>query len=41
VITAWPIEQDGRKRLAGAAVLSATGETLAVTEILLIEPRAS
>lgn len=40
VITAWPISHDGRKRLAGAAVLSATGETLAVTEILLIEPRA-
>jgi hypothetical protein len=41
VISAWPIERDGRKRLAGAAVLSAAGETLAVTEILLIEPRAS
>ena len=39
VVIAWPIEQDGRKRLAGGAVLSADGETLAVAEALLIEPR--
>lgn len=39
VVIAWPIEQDGRKRLAGAAVLSAAGETLAVAEALMIEPR--
>jgi hypothetical protein len=39
VVMAWPIEQDGRKRLAGAAVLSPRGETLAVAEALMIEPR--
>jgi hypothetical protein len=41
VVIAWPIERDGRKRLAGAAVLSAAGGTLAVAEALLIEPRAA
>jgi hypothetical protein len=41
VVIAWPIEVDGRKRLAGAAVLSAAGETLAVAEALLIESRAA
>jgi hypothetical protein len=41
VIIAWPIQQDGRKRLAGAAILATDGETLAVTEALLIEPRAA
>jgi hypothetical protein len=41
VVVAWPIEIDGRKRLAGAAVLSAGGETLAVAEALLIEARAA
>lgn len=39
VVMAWPIELDGRKRLAGAAVLSARGETLALAEVLLVEPR--
>lgn len=39
VVSAWPISVEGRKRLAGGAVLSAEGETLAVTEALLIEPR--
>lgn len=39
VVIAWPIEAEGRKRLAGAAVLSAEGELLASTEILLVEPR--
>lgn len=39
VVIAWPIEQDGRKRLAGTAVLSAQGETLALAEALMIEPR--
>lgn len=39
VVMAWPIEQDGRKRLAGAAVLSPAGEALAIAEALLIEPR--
>lgn len=41
VVIAWPIEQDGRKRLAGAAVLSAEGETLAMAEALMIEPRSA
>lgn len=39
VVIAWPIEAEARKRLAGAAVLSADGELLASTEILLVEPR--
>jgi hypothetical protein len=41
VVIAWPIEAEGRKRLAGAAVLSADGETLAVAEALMIEPRTA
>jgi hypothetical protein len=41
VVTAWPISQEGRKRLDGAAVLSATGETLAICDALLIEPRSA
>lgn len=41
VVIAWPIERDGRKRLAGAAVLSAAGATLASCDALLIEPRAA
>jgi hypothetical protein len=36
---AWPIAIEGRKRLAGAAVLNSDGEALAVAEALLIEPR--
>ena len=39
VVIAWPIGADGRKRVAGSAVLSPDGETLAVAEILLVEPR--
>lgn len=39
VVIAWPLESDGRKRHAGAAVLSAAGETLAVARALLIEAR--
>jgi hypothetical protein len=39
VVMAWPIEFDGRKRLAGAAVLSPDGEVLATAEALLVEPR--
>lgn len=41
VVMAWPLEVDGRKRLAGAAVLSAAGKPLAVAKALMIEPRAS
>ena len=40
VVVAWPIAVDGRKRLAGSAVLSRDGETLASGEALLVEPRA-
>jgi len=39
VVIAWPLERDGRKRQAGAAVLSADGDALAVAHALLIEPR--
>lgn len=40
VVVAWPIESEGRKRRAGSAVLTATGETLAVADALLVEARA-
>jgi hypothetical protein len=40
VAVAWGIGVDGRKRLAGSAVLSAGGEALAAAHVLLIEPRA-
>ena len=39
VVIAWPIERDGRKHHAGAAVLSSDGEALAVAHALLIAPR--
>lgn len=39
VVIAWPIEIDGRKRHAGAAVLSGEGVPLAVARALMIEPR--
>jgi hypothetical protein len=39
VVIAWPIGAEGRKRQAGAAVLSAEGEVLAVAGALMIEPR--
>jgi hypothetical protein len=39
VVIAWPIEFDGRKHHAGAAVMSADGEPLAVAHGLLIQPR--
>jgi hypothetical protein len=39
VVIAWPIEAEGRKRHAGAAVLSAKGVPLAVARALMIEPR--
>jgi hypothetical protein len=39
VVIAWPIETDGRKRHAGAAVLSSDGAPLAVARALMIEPR--
>jgi len=40
VVIAWPIERDGRKRRAGSAVLMPEGQTLAVADALLVEPRA-
>jgi hypothetical protein len=39
VVIAWPIEADGRKRHAGAAVLSLEGAPLAVARAVMIEPR--
>ena len=39
VVMAWPIEIDGRKHHAGSALLSPSGEVLAVARALLIEPR--
>jgi hypothetical protein len=39
VVMAWPIGAEGRKRHAGAAVLSPDGEPLAAARALLIEPR--
>jgi hypothetical protein len=41
VVVAWPISTEGRKRHAGAAVLSAGGDVLAVARALMIEPRES
>ena len=41
VVIAWPISADGRKRHAGAAILSADGDVLAVARALMIEPRES
>jgi hypothetical protein len=41
VVIAWPVAVDGRKRWAGAAVLSADGERLAVAQALMIELRQS
>jgi hypothetical protein len=40
VVTAWPIEADGRKHHAGAAVVSADGDVLATCRAMLIEPRS-
>jgi len=39
VVMAWPIELDGRKHHAGAAVLSSDGTVLAAAHALLIAPR--
>jgi hypothetical protein len=39
VVIAWPISAEGRKRQAGAAVLAAGGDVLAVARALMIEPR--
>lgn len=39
VVIGWPIETDGRKRRAGAAVVTAAGQPLAVADALLVEAR--
>lgn len=39
VVMAWPLGSEGRKRFAGAALLSAEGELLAVCEALLVETK--
>ena len=39
VVIAWPIATEGRKRHAGAAVMSADGRPLAVARALMIELR--
>jgi len=39
IVTAWPIESEGRKRRAASAILSADGETLAVADALLVEAK--
>jgi hypothetical protein len=39
VVMAWPISADGRKQHAGAAVVSADGDALAVARTLMIEPK--
>jgi hypothetical protein len=41
VVAAWPLEGEGRKRLAGAAVYSAEGDVLAFARATLIEPRST
>lgn len=38
VAIAWPLEVEGRKRHAGAALLSAAGEVLASGRAMLVEP---
>ena len=40
VVVAWPIASEGRKRHAGAAVMSAGGKPLAVARALMIELRS-
>jgi len=40
VAIGWPIAVDGRKRHAGSAILSASGEILAAARALLVEPRS-
>lgn len=39
IVIAWPTHEDGRKRLAASALFSASGELLAASEALLVEPR--
>jgi hypothetical protein len=39
VVIAWPVGAEGRKRHAGAAVLSPEGTPVAIARALMIEPR--
>ncbi len=39
VVMAWPIAKDGRKHVAGSALLDGAGNVLAVAEALLIESK--
>jgi hypothetical protein len=39
VVVAWPIEIDGRKRHAGAAIYTAAGELCGISRALWIELR--
>jgi hypothetical protein len=39
VVISWPISAEGRKHQAGAALLSAGGDVLAVARVLMIEAR--
>ncbi|MEZ5155184.1 MAG: hypothetical protein R2718_03645 [Solirubrobacterales bacterium] len=39
VVMAWPISKDGRKHLAGSALLDGDGNVLAMAEALLIEAK--
>jgi hypothetical protein len=39
VVMAWPVSEDGRKRTAGTAVVSADGRVLSTGRVLMIEPR--
>ena len=39
VVIGWPLRVEGRKRLAGSALLSAAGEVLARCEVMMVEPR--
>ncbi|MGH3071873.1 MAG: hypothetical protein ACRDNB_06335 [Gaiellaceae bacterium] len=41
VVAAWPLGEDGRKLYAGTALLSASGEPLALARQIWIEPRAN
>ncbi|MEF8941989.1 MAG: hypothetical protein V5B78_04265, partial [Desulfohalobiaceae bacterium] len=41
VVTGWSLGQEGRKRYAGSAILSATGHTVAIARATWIEVQAS
>jgi hypothetical protein len=39
VVTAWPLEEDGRKLIAGTALFASDGELLALARQIWITPR--